>query len=426
MDILILERKVGVMKGAFMLSLLRNLYYPLKRYVVLMVILTSLTPSLVAAADDVDFEGELAQQVQSFAEQIRPLSANKDEGNSLYSPLSYYLALVALEPGLKESERDLLDDVIISDNMDRETYFENMALFLKEAKNNDNPIFNTETYLLGRDDLEWNPTYLEAVNELATNPMNVDFQDSSTYKLMNEDIAEFTEGLIDPYYTEERIAEMTENKYMQLVIMNLFYFRSNWRSEFNEEKNTEELFFGRDEETTVPMMHKETQFAYLEGEGFKAIKLPYQNRASLLVVIPTEAANDEDMWSAYQTALDQEEDFESRLINLSLPKWKSSGSLDLTDSLDLFGLETFKKDLGQTNFFTAQESTAISQILQRVEFVLDEEGTQAAAVTEIDIETTAAPIEEEPVELIVDQPFIYGIVYEEIPLFEGIINNIAE
>lgn len=92
MDILILERKVGVMKGAFMLSLLRNLYYPLKRYVVLMVILTSLTPSLVAAADDVDFEGELAQQVQSFAEQIRPLSANKDEGNSLYSPLSYYLA----------------------------------------------------------------------------------------------------------------------------------------------------------------------------------------------------------------------------------------------------------------------------------------------------------------------------------------------
>ena len=285
---------------------------------------------------------------------------------------------------------------------------------------------SSDLYLLGREDLKWNSTYLEDTEELATEASRVDFQDSSTYESLNEDIAELTEGLIDPYYSEARIAEMTSNDYLQIVMMNLLYFKSNWLNVFNEEFNTDETFYGRDDETVVPMMHQEERIPYLEGDGFQAILLPYRNQADLLIVIPDEANDDESMWEAYQSVLEQEEEINNKTIALTLPKFESSGSFDLTNSLDAFDLSNFKEDLGETDFFTTQEETALSQILQRVELVLDEEGTSAAAVTEINIETTMAPVEEEPIELKVDRPFAYGIIYKDIPLFEGLIHNISE
>ena len=174
------------------------------------------------------------------------------------------------------------------------------------------------------------------------------------------------------------------------------------------------------------MMHLEENIPYLEGDGFQAILLPYRNQADLLIVIPDEATDDESMWEAYQSILEQEEEINNKRIALTLPKFESSGSFDLTNSLDAFDLSNFKEDMGDTEFLTTQEETALSQILQRVELVLDEEGTSAAAVTEINIETTMAPIEEEPIELIVDRPFAYGIIYKDIPLFEGLIHNIPE
>lgn len=399
-----------------------------KYLLVLFLAAITMTPGLVSASEQVEaeFEGDLAQQIQDFSQKLRPVVSEEVEENALYSPLSYYLALLTLEPGLTGSEKEQLSEVLIPEGMDRDAYVASMASFIKEATEGDEPIFNTKTYLLGREDLEWNSTYLEDTKDLATEASSVDFKDASTYESLNEDIAELTEGLIDPYYSEERIAEMTSNDYLQLVMMNLLYFKSNWINEFNEELNTDETYYGRDDETVVSMMHQEERIPYLEGDGFQAILLPYRNQADLLIVIPDEATDDESMWEAYQSVLEQEEEINNKTIALTLPKFESSGSFDLTNSLDAFDLSNFKGDLGETDFFTTQEETALSQILQRVELVLDEEGTSAAAVTEINIETTMAPIEEEPIELKVDRPFAYGIIYKDIPLFEGLIHNISE
>ena len=157
------------------------------------------------------FEEDLAQQIQDFAQELRPVLSEEVKENTLYSPLSYYLALLTLEPGLTGTEKKQLTEVLIPEGMDREVYFASMTSFLSEATEGEKPLFDTKTYLLGREDLKWNTTYLEDTKDLATEASRVDFQDSSTYESLNEDIAELTEGLIDPYYSEARIAEMTAN-----------------------------------------------------------------------------------------------------------------------------------------------------------------------------------------------------------------------
>ena len=329
-----------------MFNLLKRVSQLCKYLLVVILAVSTMTPGLVSASEQVegDFEGNLARQIQDFSQELRPLVSEEVEENALYSPLSYYLALLTLEPGLTGSEKERLSEVLIPEGMDRDEYVASMASFIKEATEGDEPIFDTKTYLLGREDLKWNSTYLEDTKDLATEASRVDFQDSSTYESLNEDIAELTEGLIDPYYSEARIAEMTSNDYLQIVMMNLLYFKSNWLNVFNEELNTDETFYGRDDETVVPMMHLEESIPYLEGDGFQAILFPYRNQANLLIVIPDEAADDESMWEAYQSVLEQEEEINNKTIALTLPKFESSGSFDLTNSLDAFDLSNFKEN----------------------------------------------------------------------------------
>ncbi|MGO3212638.1 MAG: serpin family protein, partial [Ruoffia tabacinasalis] len=196
-----------------MFNLLKRVSQLCKYLLVVILAVSTMTPGLVSASEQVegDFEGNLAQQIQDFSQELRPLVSEEVEENALYSPLSYYLALLTLEPGLTGSEKERLSEVLIPEGMDRDEYVASMASFIKEATEGDEPIFDTKTYLLGREDLKWNSTYLEDTKDLATEASRVDFQDSSTYESLNEDIAELTEGLIDPYYSEARIAEMTSN-----------------------------------------------------------------------------------------------------------------------------------------------------------------------------------------------------------------------
>lgn len=391
-----------------------------------LLVITLGIPSLTYAAEEdskENFEADLATQVQQFSDKVRQVILMQDDANTLYSPFSYYLALSALEPGLSGEEQDLIDKVLVPKDMERQDYLMQFGDFLKEVREKKDPLFNTETYLLARDDLEWNTSYIEEVEAVEAQPKAFNFQEASSYEALNEEIAELTEGLIDPYYSQERIEEMAANEYLQLIIMNVLYFKSNWQKTFNVEDTTSETFYGRDKEANVPMMHKEGEYKYLETADLQAIQLPYQNGTYLLIVLPTEELDEEAMWSKYQEVLADGE-FEKHLVDLSLPKWESSSSLDLTDTLVELGLEAFKEDLKQTQFFTESESTAISQILQGIEFKLDEEGTQAAAVTEMNIETTSAPLVEEPIEMNVNRPFLYGIIYEGIPLFEGSINTL--
>lgn len=370
----------------------------------------------------------IAEQLKQFSTQLRPLVL-EEEDNIIYSPFSYYLALLILEPGLSAEQQELLDTALLPDDFDRDEYFSILKSFLKEAMTKEQAAFQTQTYLLGGLDKTWSDDFKTSVEHLATVLKLVDFSEPATYEALNGDIADFTKELIDPFYSDERITELTQKDQLHLLVLNMLYFKGEWQATFDETSTRQEAFYGKSEESTVDMMAQTKQFNYLETEGFQAVQMNYTNGANFLVVLPKETGetlSNEMMWQYYEGALSEESNWKSTTVQLAVPKWQESTSLDLTNSLDLLGLESFKYKLTDTRYFTEEADTLLSQISQRVEFKLDEKGTEAAAVTEIIMETTSANIDdEELIEMTVNRPFVYRIAFSDLSLFEGVVQNLS-
>lgn len=370
----------------------------------------------------------VAEQVTHFSKKLRPLLLAEDD-NLIYSPFSYYLALLLLEPGLNSEQQTLLDDALLPEDLSRSDYLSTLENVLTESMAKENAAFQTQTYLLAGMDKTWSDDYLASVEDLASVLKLVDFSDAATYEELNQDIADFTKGLIQPFYSEERISELTQNDQLHLLVLNMLYFKGEWQKTFDEAATTQDVFYGKAEESTVDMMSQTTLLDYLETDDFQAVQMNYTNGAKFLVLLPKEGNEEltnDQMWQFYDDALKEKDKWEKKNVQLTLPKWQASASLDLTDSLDLLGLETFKEKLSDTTYFTEEADTLLSQITQRIEFNLDEKGTEAVAVTEIIMETTAIYIdEEETIELTVNRPFIYRLSYSELPLFEGIVQNLS-
>ena len=110
-------------------------------------------------------------------------------------------------------------------------------------------------------------------------------------------------------------------------------------------------------------------------------------------------------------------------MNIDLPKFEITFDQILNDSLIELGLESAfdadKADLTGLGKADHDGNIYISLVRQKADIRLDEEGTEAAAATEI------AMVEATSLNMVFDHPFLYMIMDmdTQIPLFIGIIDN---
>ncbi len=121
---------------------------------------------------------------------------------------------------------------------------------------------------------------------------------------------------------------------------------------------------------------------------------------------------------------------QTKLVNLKLPKFEITFEKKLNESLKNIGLkECFdeeKANFSKMGTTTAGGNLYIDLVFQKAKIIVDEEGTEAAAVTEVLIkEECASIIDEEPINVYFDEPFLYMIMDmdKEVPLFIGIMDN---
>ena len=134
------------------------------------------------------------------------------------------------------------------------------------------------------------------------------------------------------------------------------------------------------------------------------------------------------------TTIDQkvvEMRFDNRQFEQNVSQTMSS--IDkLNNSLQSMGLEkAFDESLADlSGMGTMKDGTNIfiDLVFQKAVVIVDEEGTEAAAVTAVLVANESCAIEEPPVNIFFDEPFLYLIVdlEKEIPLFMGIMDNPAE
>ena len=231
------------------------------------------------------------------------------------------------------------------------------------------------------------------------------------------------DGMIDPIYTD-------------LILANAIYFKGKWLDPFDAKLTKERAFHpAASTAKNLPMMEMSKRFTYRKGSGYQAVRLPYLGYdLAMYVFLPDPGSSpakllqimNGDNWRRVTMP-----GFSERDGLLVLPKFKLENMLKLNQPLKALGMKTAfnnkkaEPDADFSGMFS--DSHHISEVQQKAFVEVNEEGTEAAAVTAIAVQSGGMVIDPpKPFEMIVDRPFLFAIVdaRSEMILFMGVVNNL--
>ena len=262
-----------------------------------------------------------------------------------------------------------------------------------------NNIYMNKDYELKPDFISKAKTFYDAT------PETRDFHDGKTLGVINKWCSDHTEGMIPEVLTGD---EFDPNAVSYLL--NALYFKGAWSEKFDKGNTKNELFHGYNGDTQVPMMHQEHEFSYRESDDCQALCLPYGNNAySMTILLPKEGKTVSDVLSTLtaETWL-QYQWMGNAIVDVRLPRFESKTEVNLNNVMSALGMPKAFTDFAEFPDF-CNVSTCIGLMKQVAKIKLNEEGTEAAAVTVIGMELTALSSEPRRVSFHANRPFLYVI-----------------
>ncbi|HEY9229567.1 MAG TPA: serpin family protein [Gemmatimonadaceae bacterium] len=345
--------------------------------------------------------------------------------NTVFSPLSAGLALSLVRMGAVGKTAMVLDSALGLTSLDRATIERRGAEMLSD--------------LSGRTDVE-----LETANAIWVDTAAVltDAFSASTRRWRSS-IATLPLSSQRAVAVVNRWADSVTHKKIRtilgeplpdtarLLVTNAVYFKGKWLTPFEKSATKPGDFtLASGQRVSVPRMQRTMYVAYLRTPEFQVIRLPYRTgKTAMYVLLPDSGVSFDSLvtriragsWMPGMRAPDLEE------VRVVLPRFRSEATMDLAAPL--------QEDLGARLPFTCLQadfsamararaldrrmSLCIGAVFQKVYIDVDEEGTEAAAVTAIGM--LEASGYHEPIKFIVDRPFLFVLRDEVIgaDLFVG-------
>ena len=263
--------------------------------------------------------------------------------------------------------------------------------------------------LWARKGIRFRPEFLAANRAFyGAEVMVLDFRDPGSLSAINGWVNRRTKGKID------RIVDRIDPLSI-LFLINAVYFKGKWTEPFDERMTKEHPFRLLDgSQKPHPFMFQSGRYRYLEGEGFQAVSLPYgEGRVSMVVFLPSRDSS----LHAFQTSLSKQtwDDWMSRFRSMegdiALPRLKLDDETTLNEALKALGM-AIAFDRNRANFegmCPSPPQLYIDQVRHKTFVEVNEEGTEAAAVTSVEMKATAMPPAEEHFTMVVDRPFFFAI-----------------
>lgn len=354
-------------------------------------------------------------------------AAAQEAENPVLSPLSAYLCLAMLMPGANENTKAEFEKILGADWDYVSALAADIAAQLEKTGGSTkldlaNSIWTDDDKAVIEE--EW----LKTVKAyFGPDIYSADLPSDGALKAINKWVNDKTNGMIPKLHDENY------DKDTIMVLLNALYMKAEWAHKFDAESTYDREFTKADgSAVTVPFMNMyEAYESYIKTEDAEGIMLPYDDgRLAFIALKP--GSGDARGYASSLTGAKLKELIAAAkadtFVTVNMPKFSTGYSVYLTDALKAMGMtdafDPFLADLSGAGR-GVDGPLYISYVFQRVKVDVDEEGTEAAAVTEIATAEGCALPADEPIVLTFDKPFVYAIVATEtgVPLFAGVMEN---
>jgi len=212
----------------------------------------------------------------------------------------------------------------------------------------------------------------------------------------------------------------------EVILANAIYFKALFATKFDPSETSDADFFSADG-TKVPcrMMHQSSDMAYFENDHFQAVNLPYESSFVATIILPRSSS------VKTRTVIDilkkDSLNFDStQKVELHLPRFKIEYDTALPEVLKRMGLRrafTSDAEFGKIS----DEKIFVSNVLHKTFLEVNEEGTEAAAATVVELARSVSPNVKPKVFVVkVDHPFFLLIreAKSDLVLFSGFIASV--
>jgi serine protease inhibitor len=251
-------------------------------------------------------------------------------------------------------------------------------------------------------------TFIDQVKQTFDADVRASPFDATTIATVNAWVSEKTNGKIPT------ILESIEDDNVMFLI-NAIYFKGSWREQFDPAKTMDATFQSLTGPQTVRMMNRPKDFGtirYASTSTATIGELIYGNGAFVMTILMPNSGSeigalaaglDTAAWTSFLAQL------RDTKFQVALPKFTLSYERELKDDLIALGMRV-PFEGAQANFsrmsahVTPSQNLYISFVKHKTFVDVNEEGTEAAAVTNTGVSVTSLP----PC-LCVDRPFVFAI-----------------
>ena len=243
---------------------------------------------------------------------------------------------------------------------------------------------------------------------------DLDFSNPGAAARINSWASKETQGRIPKVIDRIDPAELA-------LLLNAVYFKGQWAQKFDKAKTQQRDFtLAGGSVKQVPRMMQAGRFDYFETPQMQAIRLSFAGGDLVMeVILPAKSSS----LAALEAALtpghwaDWQAQYAPRPGTIELPRFELKSHYRLNEPLQALGMRrAFQPEsaqlAGMFSTATGQPRAGrffISSVQQSTYWKVDEEGSEAAAVTTTGIRTAAVARPQQPFQMIVDRPFFCAI-----------------
>lgn len=356
------------------------------------------------------FDMTLVEKTNDFGFNLYKNLARENE-NIMISPVSVSLAMAMVYNGANGATREDMARALNVQGLELDRLNKNNLALLYYLTSADPELtVNIANSIWMLEDFKFSEAFVATVkNDYQAEAKKLDFADPKSADVINKWVNDKTRGTIDQIVTPPIDSQTI------MFLINAVYFKGSWTSPFETELTSEQAFNLVDGQTvTVPTMYQSGSFDYLKSSGFQALRLPYgeDEQMAMVLFLPDQNTSlsefqnqlNQDNWSNWQAH------FEAKAGTLMLPKFTMEYEKSLNQVLAELGMG-IAFEPGKADFSglaaAAADDIYISNVKHKTFIEVDETGTEAAAVTSVEVGTTSMPAYD--FELNFDRPFFYAI-----------------